>query len=105
MTDGATVEWVVQQGRSTLGRVATRCAPTSLEIVDGDTDGSVDLTLTLTPDDAGSVADGTLRPSVAFMRGRMKTAGDPGVLLRVLPLADTDPHRVALRERLAAIVA
>ena len=33
------------------------------------------------------MAAGDLDPSVAFMRGRMKTAGDPGLVLDVLAAA------------------
>jgi putative sterol carrier protein len=41
--------------------------------------------LTLTSADAAAVKRGDLDLSVAFMRGTMKMAGDPGVLLHVLP--------------------
>jgi hypothetical protein len=37
---------------------------------------------------AAELAAGTLHPNVAFMQGRLKTAGDPGALLRVLPRLD-----------------
>lgn len=43
-----------------------------------------DLTLSLSPEDARAVTDGRLAPSVAFMQGRLKTAGDNGLLLEVL---------------------
>jgi hypothetical protein len=46
-----------------------------------------DLTLTLPAAEAGAIAAGTLDPSVAFMRGRLKTAGDNGLLLAVLAAA------------------
>jgi hypothetical protein len=42
---------------------------------------------------------GTLDPNVAYMRGRMKTAGDPGLLLDLL--AATDAYG-AWRERVRA---
>ncbi|MFI5053630.1 MAG: SCP2 sterol-binding domain-containing protein [Acidimicrobiia bacterium] len=43
-----------------------------------------DVTLTATAPDAAAMAAGELDPSVAFMQGRMKTAGDPGLLLDLL---------------------
>jgi hypothetical protein len=43
-----------------------------------------DLTLTVGSEEGAAMADGTLDPSVAFMQGRMKTAGDPGLVLDVL---------------------
>jgi putative sterol carrier protein len=45
-----------------------------------------DLTLTLPVALAAAVAEGSLEPSVAFMRGQLKTAGDNGLLLGVLAL-------------------
>jgi putative sterol carrier protein len=49
-----------------------------------------DVTLTVSAADAGSIAGGTLEPSVAFMRGRLKSAGDNGLVLRLLE-ASTAP--------------
>lgn len=43
-----------------------------------------DLTLTLTAAEATAVVAGELDPSVAFMRGRLKTSGDNGLVLRFL---------------------
>ena len=43
-----------------------------------------DLTLTLPAADADGIVAGTLDPSVAFMRGRLKTAGDNRLLLGLL---------------------
>jgi hypothetical protein len=43
-----------------------------------------ELTLTLPAPEAGAIGAGTLDPSVAFMRGRLKTAGDNGLLLGLL---------------------
>ena len=39
---------------------------------------------TLSKADAGPVLSGTVAPSVAFMRGRLKTAGDNGMVLSFL---------------------
>jgi SCP-2 sterol transfer family len=43
-----------------------------------------DVTLTLSYADATAIAAGELDPSVAFMQGRLKTAGDPGLVLDLL---------------------
>ena len=43
-----------------------------------------DVALTLPFDDARDVLEGRLDPSVAFMQGRLKTAGDQGCLLGLL---------------------
>src|SRR5262245_15609568 len=43
-----------------------------------------DVMLTLPHDDLVAVARGELAPSVLFMQGRLKTAGNPGLLLDVL---------------------
>jgi hypothetical protein len=43
-----------------------------------------DLTLTLGYAEGAAIAAGELDPSVPFMQGRMKTAGDPGLVLAVL---------------------
>jgi putative sterol carrier protein len=49
-----------------------------------------ELTLTVPAADARAIRAGTLDPSVAFMRGRLKTAGDNGLLLGLLA-ATADP--------------
>lgn len=48
-----------------------------------------DLTLTTSWGDFDQLLDGSLDPSVAYMRGRLKTAGSSRVLLRVLQWAAT----------------
>ena len=60
-----------------------------------------ELTMTLDYATAAEIAAGDLDPSVAFMQGRSKAAGDTGVLLQLLPLARTDAYR-ALRDKLNA---
>ena len=47
-----------------------------------------DLTLTLPADLADAVAAGDVSASAAFMQGRMKTAGDLGLVLDVLAAVD-----------------
>ncbi len=59
-------------------------------------EGEPDLTLTLGTDDARSVRDGRLEPSVAFMQGRLKTSGDNALLLRVLSWTATPACSAAL---------
>jgi hypothetical protein len=46
-----------------------------------------DVTLTASYADASAMAAGELDPSVAFMQGRLKTAGDPGLVLDLLACA------------------
>ena len=46
--------------------------------------GGPDVALTLPLADAREVLEGRLNPSVAFMQGRLKTAGDNGLLLGLL---------------------
>jgi len=48
------------------------------------TRSGAELTLTVSYADATAIVAGDLDPSVAFMQGRMKTAGDPGLVLDVL---------------------
>ena len=50
---------------------------------------TTDLTLTLPEALAESIAAGELTPSAAFMQGRMKTAGDLGLVLDVLAAVDS----------------
>jgi hypothetical protein len=45
--------------------------------------------LTLPVGETRALIAGELAPSVAFMRGRMKTSGDPGALLEVLEATAT----------------
>lgn len=68
---------------------------------DGDGPGR-EVGLTLPAPETRAVIAGELAPSVAFMRGRMKTAGDPGAVLEVLE-ATTTPGWEAARTRVAAL--
>jgi hypothetical protein len=65
-------------------------------------DAAAELTLTFDYANAVAVQEGELDPSVAFMQGRMKTAGDTGLLLQLLPLTRTPAYRT-FREKLAAV--
>jgi hypothetical protein len=49
-----------------------------------------DLVLTLAAADAVQVFSGAVEPSVAFMRGRLKAAGDGGLLLGFLESTRSD---------------
>jgi hypothetical protein len=53
-----------------------------------------DLALTIARDDAWSVLTGEVEPSVAFMRGRLKSTGDTGLLLELLQSSTTRDYRV-----------
>jgi hypothetical protein len=79
-------------------------------VISGGPDGDVrlgvvdepDLVLTTTADDARALLDGTLDVNVAFMQGRLKTAGDNAVLLRILPRTRT-PEFDARRQHLESL--
>lgn len=59
------------------------------------------IALTVPYDDAVRVLRGEVEPSVLFMRGTMKTAGDPGLLLDVLAATATSEFHT----RAAAVAA
>lgn len=59
-------------------------------------EGEPDLTLTLSADDAQLIKEGLLKPSVAFMQGKLKTSGDNALLLRVLAWSATPAFSLAL---------
>ncbi len=54
-----------------------------------------DLVLTIGADDAKLITTGEVEPSVAFMRGRLKAAGDNGLLLGWLSSTGSDPDAYA----------
>ncbi|MET0421481.1 MAG: SCP2 sterol-binding domain-containing protein [Acidimicrobiia bacterium] len=85
---GGDVTWTLEIGD---GKVAAR---------PGARPGA-DVTLTLPYDDAVRVLQGDVAPSVLFMRGTMKTAGDPGLLLDVLAATATSEFHT----RVAAVAA
>jgi putative sterol carrier protein len=59
---------------------------------------AAEVTLTVPAPDADAMASGELNPSVAFMQGRMKTAGDPGRLLELLAHVQACVRRAEGRE-------
>jgi hypothetical protein len=61
-----------------------------------------EVALTIPYDDMVAIVRGELEPSVAFMRGRMKTAGDPGALLDVVGATARPGYRAVRDEVLAA---
>ena len=77
-------QWSAQWSSAELGRPATGC------------EGQADLTLTISPEDAALVVSGELAPSVAFMQGRLKTAGDNALLLDLLRWSATEGFRKSL---------
>lgn len=79
-----TVALVVSGGAQGVGPFVARLVDGRPVEIRVESPGQVDLTLTLTAADAGAVLDGSLAPSVAFMQGRLRTAGDNGLLLGVL---------------------
>jgi hypothetical protein len=78
------VQWSCGWGKDGPGPVTPGC------------DGEPDLTLGLSPEDARSVQQGQLVPSVAFMQGRLKTSGDNELLLRVLAWTATTAFQTSL---------
>lgn len=66
-------------------------------------DGEPALSLLLSPEDADLVRRGQLAPSVAFMQGRLKTAGDNALLLRVLKWTARPAFAQALEQWLQAL--
>lgn len=60
-----------------------------------------DVSLTVPFDDAVALQRGETDPSVLFMQGRMKTAGDPGKLLDLLARS-ARPGFAALRDAVGA---
>jgi len=88
--------------------VAAGNAKFAAVVVDGElrelTSGGLpdaDVSLTVPLDDAVAIQRGELAPSVAFMQGRLKTAGDPGKLLELLGHTAT-PGYAAFRDAVAA---
>ena len=74
-------------------------------VVDGRTaaialgsDDTADVTFTNTYADAQALARGEVDPSVLFMRGRTKMAGDMGKVLALMPVVRSAEHRELLSE-------
>jgi hypothetical protein len=65
--------------------------------------GGADVVLTISTEDAKAVADEGIEPSVAFMRGRLKTSGDNGLLLQWLASTATDDYAAWRRKAQAAL--
>jgi predicted lipid carrier protein YhbT len=72
-------------------------------VVDGRTTGldvggddAADVTFTNTYADAQSLARGELDPSVLFMQGRTKMAGDMGKVLALMPVVRSEEQRSLL---------
>jgi hypothetical protein len=57
-----------------------------------------DLTLTCAFADGLALARRDVAPNVAYMRGRLKAAGDTGLLLRVLAACEGDAYEAASNE-------
>jgi putative sterol carrier protein len=102
-------EWidVVRDAGLSVGETTVECAITGSpdgdvklhahgDAVAGGPATSADVTLTLPYPEAMAITRGELEPSVAFMQGRMKTAGDPGRLLDLLAATATAAFRDGL---------
>jgi hypothetical protein len=64
----------------------------------------VDATITVPYDDARALSAGDLDPSVAFMQGRLKSAGDTGTVLDFLAGTAATDGAAEFREHLAALI-
>jgi putative sterol carrier protein len=80
--------WEIAGGRSTAGGTGPVEHP--------------DLTLTAAWDVGAAIGRGELDPSVAYMRGTLKAAGDNRLLLGLLELAAT-PEGREVRQRIAEV--
>jgi putative sterol carrier protein len=100
-----TTAWI-EQVEPLLGDMTERVQV----VVTGGPDGDVrlgvaeepDLVLTTPYDDALEMIHGTLDVNVAYMQGRLKTAGDTGVLFRILPATRT-PEFAERRQQLQSL--
>jgi putative sterol carrier protein len=111
MAQFLSAEWLdtVRAAAPSVGEASVECAVT------GTPDGEVklyakgteigfggvadaDISLTLPYAEAIAIARGELEPSVAFMQGRMKTAGNPGKLLDLLAATATAAFQAGLEQ-------
>ena len=115
MAEWLSEAWGGEVRRLAAGRVGPAGVAGSLEVVVtggphgelrlgplGDVPEERRITFTLTATDAAAVVRGEVRPSVAFMRGTMKTAGSPGAVLQLLSATAT-PEFEAFRAEVAAL--
>jgi SCP-2 sterol transfer family len=98
----ATVQVVVSGGPEKDVKFVVVLHDGKIDAAERRVDSAAELTLTFDYANAVAVQEGELDPSVAFMQGRMKTAGDTGLLLQLLPLTRTPAFRT-FREKLAAV--
>jgi putative sterol carrier protein len=99
--DQLVVEFVVAAGKKEQARGWARVSDAVVvERGNGPPSARADITFTATPADAQLMHEGRLDLSVAFMRGKVKMAGDFAKLLRFLPLTGGRDPRVALAELL-----
>ena len=89
------VEFVVAAGKKEQARGWARIdADAIVEKGEGAPATPADVTFTATPAEAQAMHEGTLDLSVGFMRGRVKMAGDFGLLLQFLPLTSGSDPRI-----------
>lgn len=98
----ATVLFVVKDGRRTEAAWLVRLEDSSVarsEEADVTSLPEADVTFTLSGEDVEAVRGGELPFSVGFMRGQVKSAGEPGSVLAVLQALDA-PELEDARARL-----
>jgi putative sterol carrier protein len=103
MAEFLTAEWI-EQVEPLLADVGERVQIVVTDGPDGEvrlgTDDDPELVFTTTADVAREMIDGVLDANVAYMQGRLKTAGDNALLLRLLPKTRSEAfaeHRRALQ--------
>ncbi len=80
----ATVAVALSGGPGRDRVVLARCTQGEPPEVLGPAGGDAEVTFSLSEADGAEIVAGRLSPSVAFMQGRLKTSGDPGLVLDLL---------------------
>ncbi|MGI8491624.1 MAG: SCP2 sterol-binding domain-containing protein [Acidimicrobiales bacterium] len=80
---------VVVSGKATVATVTLQLKD-GMVVAAGNGCGEPTLTFTTNEEDARAMLDGLLSPSVAYMQARLKTSGDPGLVLEILAATATE---------------
>jgi hypothetical protein len=75
--------------------LAFRCRSGSLEVA-VEVDNDADVTATIPWNEATAIARGELRPTVAYMRGKLKPSGNMEQCLRLLEATESEAFRSAV---------
>ncbi|MCU1458089.1 MAG: hypothetical protein JWL73_2181 [Actinomycetia bacterium] len=96
------VQWVIPKAPDGDGAYTLTFADGRATDAVAGTDPAADITLTLPYDQARDVQRGDADPSVLYMQGQLKTAGDNRTVLRYLELLASPPG-VAAQHAIAAL--